>query len=146
MKSTELTIDNIWQTKKVCFFKLDNLFAIDEAYLQEVVFIQDITYLPRAPNFLLGLISLRGSIVPLLDASSYLKQNKFSYNQALLIEHQGKSLALAIDSVIGLENVEVEMFKDNEQTFYLGKFTYQAQEVLILNLKKYVDTLDIAII
>ncbi len=145
MENTDLTED-IWEAKRVCVFRLDNIFAIDEAYLREVIFIQDITHVPRVSKALLGLISARGNILPLFDISSYLGRTKSSFEQALIIEHQDRILAIAIDGVVGLENIEVKIHNPSEQIPYLGHLFYQEQEVPLLNFESYINTLDMSVI
>ncbi len=145
MENTDLT-ESIWETKKACLFKLDNIFAIDEIYLREVIFIQSITHVPRVPNTLLGLIAARGNILPLFNISPYLGVTKSSFEQALIIEHESRMLALAVDSVIGLESVEVEVHDPSDQIPYFGHFIYQEQEVPLFNVESYVNTLDMAVI
>lgn len=53
---------------QVVVFKLrDELYALPVGDVREVVRLQEITPLPKAPAFLLGVISLRGRIVPVMD-------------------------------------------------------------------------------
>ena len=145
MENTDLT-ENIWETKKVCLFKLDQTFAIEETFLREVIFVANVTHVPRVSRILLGLIAARRDIVPLFDISAYLNEEKSSFEQALIMEHQDRVLALAIDSVVGLEDVEVEMSSPSEQVPYLGHFLYQEQKVPLFNFESYVKTLDMTVI
>jgi len=49
-------------------FKLGNeLYALPAAEVREVVRMQPITPLPKAPAFLVGVIDLRGRVVPVMD-------------------------------------------------------------------------------
>ena len=62
------------------------------------------------------------------------------------MEHQDRMLALAIDSVVGLEDVEVEVSNSNEQVPYLGYFFYEEERVPVFNFESYVKTLDMTVI
>lgn len=49
-------------------FKLaDELYAINVANIKEVLSVPKLTKVPRMPNFMSGIINLRGSVVPVLD-------------------------------------------------------------------------------
>jgi len=49
-------------------FKLDDeLFALDISKVREVLDLTTITKVPRAPEFMRGVINLRGSVVPTVD-------------------------------------------------------------------------------
>ncbi len=145
MESTDLT-ESIWETKRVCLFNLGRTFAVDEAFLREVVFIGDVTHVPRVSSTLLGLIAARRDIVPLFDISAYLSTEKTNFEQALIMEHQDRMLALAVDSVVGLEDVEVERSNPSEQVPYLGYFFHQEEKVPLFNFESYVKTLDMTVI
>ena len=43
-------------------------FAIRVDHVQEVVEFGQVTKVPNAPNYMLGIINLRGRVLPLLDA------------------------------------------------------------------------------
>jgi len=49
-------------------FKLgDEIFAIDVLQVREVLDLSNITKVPRSPEFMLGVINVRGSVVPVID-------------------------------------------------------------------------------
>ena len=51
----------------VSFQLLDEPFAINVAYVQEIIRIQAITDVPHAAGHILGVINLRGQIIPVID-------------------------------------------------------------------------------
>ena len=49
-------------------FKLgEEVFAVDVSQAQEVLEVTAITRVPRIPEFMTGVINLRGSVVPVVD-------------------------------------------------------------------------------
>jgi purine-binding chemotaxis protein CheW len=50
------------------FRLMDELFAIDVVKVIEILEITRITKVPKSPDFLLGVINLRGNVLPVIDA------------------------------------------------------------------------------
>ena len=58
----------IMETTQFLTFKLDDeVFALDIATVREVLDFTTITRVPRTPEFMRGVINLRGSVVPVVD-------------------------------------------------------------------------------
>ena len=56
------------ETTQYLTFKLDEeLFALDISKVREVLDLTAITKVPRTPEYMLGVINLRGSVVPVVD-------------------------------------------------------------------------------
>src|SRR5512140_3314396 len=61
-------IAGVMETTQYLTFKLDNeVFALDIAKVREVLDFTTITKVPRTPEFMRGVINLRGSVVPVVD-------------------------------------------------------------------------------
>src|SRR5512136_522297 len=56
------------QTTQYLTFKLDEeVFALDIGKVREVLDFTTVTKVPRTPEFMRGVINLRGSVVPVVD-------------------------------------------------------------------------------
>lgn len=63
-----MSVDAITETRQYLTFKLDNeVFALDVATVREVLDFTSVTRIPRTPEFMRGVINLRGSVVPVVD-------------------------------------------------------------------------------
>ncbi len=61
------TAENI-ETRQYLTFKLgDEVFALDISKVREVLDFTGVTKVPRTPEFMRGVINLRGSVVPVVD-------------------------------------------------------------------------------
>jgi purine-binding chemotaxis protein CheW len=59
---------DIIETTQYLTFKLDyEVFALDISKIREVLDFTSITRVPRTPEFMRGVINLRGSVVPVVD-------------------------------------------------------------------------------
>lgn len=108
MSATEITESNQYLT-----FILDQeIYAIDITQIREVVDFTEVTKVPRMPNFMRGVINLRGGVVPVVDL-----RLKFG------LEESDKT----VDTCIIIIELDIE----GEQT-YLGALADSVQEVITL--------------
>jgi purine-binding chemotaxis protein CheW len=63
-----MSVETITETRQYLTFKLDcEVFALDVATVREVLDFTTVTRIPRTPEFMRGVINLRGSVVPVVD-------------------------------------------------------------------------------
>lgn len=63
-----MSVTGIAETVQYLTFKLaDEIFALDVAKVREILEITNITKVPQTPDFMRGVINLRGSVVPVVD-------------------------------------------------------------------------------
>jgi purine-binding chemotaxis protein CheW len=63
-----MSATGITETTQYLTFKLeDEIFALDISKVREVLDFTNITKVPRTPEFMRGVINLRGSVVPVVD-------------------------------------------------------------------------------
>jgi purine-binding chemotaxis protein CheW len=63
-----MSVAGITETTQYLTFKLgDEIFALDVAKVREILDFTTVTKVPRTPDFMRGVINLRGSVVPVVD-------------------------------------------------------------------------------
>ncbi len=63
-----MSVASITETTQYLTFKLDSeVFALDISQVREVLDYTTTTKVPRTPDFMRGVINLRGSVVPVVD-------------------------------------------------------------------------------
>lgn len=63
-----MSVTGITETTQYLTYKLDSeIFALDIAKVREVLDFTTITKVPRTPEFMRGVINLRGNVVPVVD-------------------------------------------------------------------------------
>lgn len=63
-----MSVADITETVQYLTFKLDEeVFALDVAKVREILEYSGITKVPQTPDFMRGVINLRGSVVPVID-------------------------------------------------------------------------------
>jgi purine-binding chemotaxis protein CheW len=61
-------VTDITETRQYLTFNLgEESFALDVAHVREILEFTNVTKVPRTPEFMRGVINLRGSVVPVMD-------------------------------------------------------------------------------
>lgn len=113
----EETIEHLAQengdvVQLVCFRLAEEEYAVDITCVQEVIRIQNVTNVPQMPEFVLGVINLRGNIVPVFDLrmAFQLPQKPFDdHTKILVLNVDGVSFSIIVDEI--LDNVKLESYQ-----------------------------------
>ncbi len=87
-------------------------FGIEVRYITEIVKIQKSTEIPESPDYIKGIINLRGIIIPIMDVRLRFSMPQKEYTDRTCIivaDFSGKSVGLIVDSVSEVVTLE----KDN---------------------------------
>ena len=92
-------------SQRACYFRLgEQLLALGSEHLRQVVVVGNLTRVPRVGPELLGLFSVRGAILPLIDLRPLLGLPTppiQAAGTAALTEFEGHQLAFHLDEVFG---------------------------------------------
>lgn len=95
----------------LAFWLGDEEYAIDILEIQELIKLPIVTQVPRAAEAVLGIISLRGTIVPVLDLSVMLKLEKRLDSRAtrvVVLRGEGDPVGLVVDRVTSVVRIDRE--------------------------------------
>lgn len=93
----------------VCFTIGNEEYGIEILKVQEILRLPQITTLPKAADFILGVIDLRGKILPIIDMSKRFgieSKTEMKDARAIVINIKGREVGLAIDSVSHVVKVD----------------------------------------
>ncbi|HAS82870.1 MAG TPA: chemotaxis protein CheW [Verrucomicrobia bacterium] len=88
--------------KFLTFHIADEEFAIPIGHVIEIVGIQKITEVPDMPNFVKGVINLRGKVIPVMDVRLRFKLQEAEYNDrtCVVVVSVGEvTIGLVVDTV-----------------------------------------------
>ena len=77
-------------------------YGLEIAYVTEIIGIQTITEVPELPEYVRGIINLRGKIIPVMDVRLRFKKEPREYNDrtcVIVIDIKNISIGLIVDSV-----------------------------------------------
>jgi len=84
-------------------FQLDEeIYGIDLKYVKEIVGMQAITAIPDTPDYIRGIINLRGKIIPVMDVRLRFMKELKEYNErtcVIVVNVDDQSTGLIVDSV-----------------------------------------------
>jgi len=127
-------------------FQLDKeVYGIEIKNVIEIIGIQAITEIPEVPEYIRGIINLRGKIIPVMDVRLRFKKNFKEYNDRtciIVVSINELSIGLIVDSVsevISIPEAEIvappELGKDgNKFVEGIGKFENEIK--LLLDCEK----------
>jgi purine-binding chemotaxis protein CheW len=93
----------------VCFNLAGEEYAVDITHVQEVIRVQRITPVPQMPDFVLGVINIRGNIVPVFDLRRQFQLPERpldGQSKILVLKTGGAPLSIVVDRI--LDNVKME--------------------------------------
>jgi purine-binding chemotaxis protein CheW len=77
-------------------------YGIDIKYITEIIGIQAITEIPEMPEYVKGIINLRGKIIPVIDVRLRFKKEPKDYDDrtcVVVVDFQDLSIGLIVDQV-----------------------------------------------
>ncbi|MFZ5976000.1 MAG: chemotaxis protein CheW [Bacillota bacterium] len=107
------SLENDAQKNQYLIFTLgSNYYGIDIKNVTEIIGIQKITRVPELPEYVQGIISLRGKIIPVIDVRMRFKMESIEYNDRtciIIVDLGNMSVGLIVDGV-----ADVLSFEDSE--------------------------------
>ncbi len=98
-------------------------YAIDILEIQEIIKLPEITALPRIKGFILGVVSLRGTIVPIVDLRKLMGLGDSDHSRAtrvLVIRSDDEPIGIVVDSVTSVLRIEKDAIEPKPRTMQRG--------------------------
>jgi len=123
----------------------DEHIGVDIAQVREVTETLSPVPVPRSPNFLLGLVNIRGEVIPVISLKKRLGfAGDETGNLLLIVEDDGRLAGVKVDELFGTKKVidarinrRAELLSTRkEKDFFYGVYEDDGKPILILNLGK----------
>jgi purine-binding chemotaxis protein CheW len=105
----------------LCFDLADRSYGVDLDLICEIVKPPPLTWVPRTDPFMLGIISIRGAVVTLVDLRQLMGQSPTQWPRTarvLVVEIDGEQIGLLVDRVDQVRRIALE---DLERNLSLGE-------------------------
>lgn len=106
--------DEIQKEQYMTFKCSDEIYGISIKYVNEIIGLSQITKVPETQDYLIGLINLRGKIIPVIDVRIRFGKEPLEYNDrtcVIVIDVKSTVIGLIVDAID-----EVAEFAENEIT------------------------------
>ncbi|MDK9707250.1 MAG: chemotaxis protein CheW [Desulforhopalus sp.] len=109
-----MSVAGITETVQYLTFKLaEEIFAFDVAKVREILELTTITKVPQTPEFMRGVINLRGSVVPVIDLklNFSMQRTEQTINTCIIVVEvnlRGEAIVLGVLADSVQEVVEME--------------------------------------
>ena len=106
--------DEIQKEQYMKFKCSDEIYGISIKYVNEIIGLSQITKVPETQDYLIGLINLRGKIIPVIDVRIRFGKEPLEYNDrtcVIVIDVKSTVIGLIVDAID-----EVAAFAENEIT------------------------------
>lgn len=128
---------------QVVVFRLgDEQFAVETAKVQGINDIMEITRVPKAPDYIKGLINLRGNVICLLDINLLLGINKkenVEQNNIIILKMEDEHVGITVDEVDEVLEIEEEILEkvDDQKKLYIkGVINFKDRVVTLIDIDK----------
>lgn len=93
---------------QIIVFKINGKdYAINTNIVEEISREISSTMVPNAPEWVEGIINLRGDVITLLNLSKLLHQeNSLCYNNIIIIQNNDEKVGLMVDEVVQVMDIE----------------------------------------
>ncbi|NOY53653.1 MAG: chemotaxis protein CheW [Deltaproteobacteria bacterium] len=122
-------------------------YAVDILRVQEIIRVQEMTRVPNTPDYLKGVINLRGKIIPVMDLRRRFRMEAIELKKEariVVVEESGKNVGLMVDSMSEVLNIsntfilappDAENGSDNNIEFIQGVAKLEDRLLIFLNLQ-----------
>jgi len=128
-------------------FKLaDEEYAIDIMQIKEITIPGALTPIPRAPEYILGILSLRGSILPVFDAKKKIglpSGERTDRTRIIVVKHHGEEVGILVDDITSAARISVPaieppppVLKGVEAEYISGVGRMDDRMMIIMNIEE----------
>jgi len=121
-------------------------FGLPIASVREIVRVPEITSVPNAPDYIEGVINLRGRIIPVVDLRKRFGEKSLEAskkNRIVVVEMENRAIGLLVNSaseVLKIPPSEIEapqsVFQEGELNYISGVGKLKGRLVILLDLTR----------
>ena len=149
----ETTVNEANELQLVVFDLAEETYGVDIGSVREIIRIQEITKVPRTPDYVEGVINLRGKVIPVIDL-----RRKFGFKKAevtkdtriVVVDISGNDIGVVVDAVtevLRLSSDAVEppsgVITTADSDYLLGIAKLESRLVILLDLQKALSNMDL---
>ncbi len=140
-------VENTQEGKYLCFQLGKEEYAIEIRYVMEIIGLQKITPLPELPDFVKGVVNLRGKVIPVVDVRLRFGFEERAYDERTCIivtNIDDVNVGLIVDEVNEVLDIPASQIdpppkvkKGEGSRFIAGLGKTEDRVTIILNMQKF---------
>jgi purine-binding chemotaxis protein CheW len=131
--------------KYLTFMLNDEEYGLEILKVREIIGLMDITKVPQTPDFVEGVINLRGKVIPVIDLRSKFGLPRAEYNEetCTIVVDVGMMMGIIVDTVREVHDIPAEDIEPPprlggavDTTFILGMGKVKDDVKILLDIDK----------
>ena len=123
----------------IVFSLNEKYYAIGTSKVEEISKQMPSTNVPNSPDWVEGIINLRGNVITLLNLNKLLQQNdSVCYNNIIIINKESEKIGLMVDDVtqvMDIKEEDIQNYKDDKSDGILGIINDSNRIINIIDLE-----------
>ncbi len=148
-----MTLQTMEAEKQLVVFDLaDEGYGVDISSVREIIRMQEITKVPRAPDFVEGVINLRGRVIPVVDLRKrfgFLVTDWTKDTRIVVVDIGKQDIGVVVDAVtevLRLTAASVEppssVITTADSEYLLGIAKLESRLIILLDLEQALSTME----
>ncbi|MFQ5965182.1 MAG: chemotaxis protein CheW [Candidatus Scalinduaceae bacterium] len=121
-------------------------YGIEILKVREIIGLMDITTVPQTPDYMKGVINLRGKVIPVIDQRLKFSMEEAEYTQetcVIVVEVSKSLIGIIVDNVSEVLNIKGEEIEEAPQfgqeidtSFIMGLGKTKGKIIILLDIEK----------
>ncbi len=134
--------DTMTSERQLVVFDLDTeAYGVDIGAVREIIRLLQITRVPRAPEFIEGVVNLRGKVIPVLDLRTRFgmpRADRTEENRIVVVDVGGRDIGMVVDAVTEVSRVSASSIEPpsavitTEDSGYITGIVKSDEKLIIL--------------
>ncbi len=142
--------------KFLTFVLNDEVYGIEILKVREIIGLMDVTSVPQTPDYMKGVINLRGKVIPVIDLRLKFSMPEDEHTQetcTIVVEVESTPIGLIVDSVSEVMEINSNEIEDAPQfgegidtNFIMGLGKTKETLVILLDISKVLSAEELAMV
>jgi len=130
---------------QIVSFRLANEeYGVDIMRVQEIILVGQITKMPEVPDYICGLINLRGHVIPIIDLRKRFRlpaQDETEHTRIIVLNVNNKTIGIVVDAVNEVLRINTDQIEPPpssvagiEHEYLTGLVKFEKQLLVLLNV------------
>ncbi len=142
--------------KFLTFVLGDEIYGIEILKAREIIGLMDITTVPQTPDYMKGVINLRGKVIPVIDLRMKFSMQEEEHTQetcVIVVEVNGISIGVIVDSVSEVADITGAEIEDApnfgqgiDTSFIMGLGKVKDKIIILLDIETVLSTAELEMV